>query len=294
MAKKHYTFLIITNKKDAIKKVCASSKFLKYVGVFATVLMISMAYVLFDYVKTKRQGAEFDNVKKLAEIQRDQINSLAGKVMDFEKKMEYFRLVDEKIRAAGNIGRKSKSKGQLLGVGGFQHEQAAEGTTIDQLNKNIDRLLQDAETQEKSFQEVLSFLKKRESILASLPSLWPVKGWVTSNFGYRQSPYGKSSEFHKGIDIATQAGKPIMAPADGIVAESVNRPDMGNYVVLNHKNGVTTSYAHMLRRAVHPGKNVKKGEVIGYVGNSGRSTGSHLHYCVSLNGVPVNPRKYLP
>ncbi|MBP1700862.1 MAG: hypothetical protein H6Q41_6050, partial [Deltaproteobacteria bacterium] len=78
MAKKHYTFLIITNKKDAIKKVCASSKFLKYVGVFATVLMISMAYVLFDYVKTKRQGAEFDNIKKLAEIQRDQINSLAG------------------------------------------------------------------------------------------------------------------------------------------------------------------------------------------------------------------------
>ncbi len=294
MAKKHYTFLIITNKKDAIKKVCASSKFLKYVGVCATVLMISMAYVLFDYVKTKRQGAEFDNIKKLAEIQRDQINSLAGKVMDFEKKMEYFRLVDEKIRAAGNIGRKASAKGQLLGVGGIKQEQASEGTMIDQLNNNIDRLLQDAETQEKSFQEVLGFLKKRESILASLPSLWPVKGWVTSNFGYRHSPYGGSSEFHKGIDIATQAGRPIVAPADGIVAESVNRPDMGNYVVLNHKNGVSTSYAHMLRAAVLPGKNVKKGEVIGYVGNSGRSTGSHLHYNVSLNGVPVNPRKYLP
>ncbi len=294
MAKKHYTFLIITNKKDAIKKVCASSKFLKYVGVFATVLMISMAYILFDYVKTKQQGAEFDNIKKLAEIQRDQINSLAGKVLDFEKKMEYFRLVDEKIRAAGNIGKKIKTKGQLLGVGGVQQEQAAEGTTLDQLNKNIDRLLQDAETQEKSFQEVLSFLKKRESILASLPSLWPVKGWVTSHFGHRQSPYGGSSEFHKGIDIATQAGKPIIAPADGIVAESVNRPDMGNYVVLNHKNGVSTSYAHMLRTTVRSGKNVTKGEVIGYVGNSGRSTGSHLHYCVNLNGVPVNPRKYLP
>jgi len=292
MAKHHYTFLVFSNKKDAVKKVCASAKFLKFAAAFAVVFVISMAFLLYDYVQAKKQGIEYENIKKHAESQADQINSLAGKVMDFEKKMEYFRQLDQKIRSS--TGTKMKqSKNQMLGIGGIQQEPATENSSLDTLQKNMDKLLRDAEQQERSFQEVLDFLKKRESILASTPSIWPIKGWVTSNFGYRQSPYGGSSEFHKGIDIAAKAGNPIIAPADGIVAESVNRADMGNYVVLKHKNGISTGYAHMLRSAVHFGKSVKKGEVIGYVGNSGRSTGSHLHYSVMLNGVQVNPRKYL-
>jgi murein DD-endopeptidase MepM/ murein hydrolase activator NlpD len=292
MGKHHYTFLVFSNKKDAVRKVCASAKFLKCAAGVAAFFVLAMAFLLYDYVQAKKQELEFENVRKQAESQADQINSLAGKVMDFEKKMEYFRQLDQKIRSTA--GDKMKhSKSQMLGIGGIQQNPAAENSTLDNLQKNMDRLLVDAEKQEKSFKEVLEFLKKRESILAATPSLWPVKGWVTSYFGYRHSPYGGGSEFHKGIDIAARAGNPIIAPADGIVAENVNRADMGNYVVLNHKNGISTSYAHMLRSAVYKGKNVKKGEVIGYVGNSGRSTGSHLHYSVMLNGVQVNPSKYL-
>jgi len=291
MSKHHYTFLVFSNKKDAVKKICASAKFLKCAAGFAVIIVLSMAFLLYDYIQAKRQGIEFENIKKLAESQAGQINDLAGKVSDFEKKMEYFRELDQKIRSTS--GKLKHSKSQMLGIGGIQQDTVAENPSLDNLNKNMDKLLEDAEKQEQSFQEVLEFLKKRESILASTPSLWPVKGWVTSHFGYRQSPYGSNREFHKGIDIAAKAGNPIIAPADGIVAENVNRADLGNYVVLKHKNGITTGYAHMLRSAVYKGKNVKKGEVIGYVGNSGRSTGSHLHYCVMLNGVQVNPRNYL-
>lgn len=294
MAKHHYTFVIFSNKRDAVKKICASAKFLKSVSACAALLVAFMAFVLFDYVKTKKEGMEFNNVKRLAEIQKDQINSLAGKVMDFERKLEYFRQMEQKIRSTGDIVKKTGAKNQFLGVGGIQQGEQPVNPSIDNLHRNMDRLISDAEAQQRNFEEVLEFLKKRQSVLASLPSLWPVRGWVTSNFGYRQSPYrGQSSEFHKGIDIATRAGNPVVAPADGIVAENVNRPDMGNYIIINHKNGVSTSYAHLLRSAVHHGQNVKKGDVIGYVGNSGRSTGSHLHYSVMLNGVPVNPRKYL-
>lgn len=292
MAKKHYTFLVFSNKKDAVKKICASAKSLKCAAVFAALLMLSMAFLLYDYIKTKQQGIEFDNIKKLAESQADQINSLAGKVMDFEKKMEYFRQLEQNIRST-NGDKLKHSKSQMLGIGGVQQETVTENASLDQLERNMDKLLKDAEQQEEGLKEVLEFLKKRESILAATPSLWPVKGWVTSNFGYRESPFGKGRDFHKGIDIAARVGHPIIAPADGIVAESVNRADMGNHVVINHKNGISTSYAHMLRSAVHKGKSVKKGEVIGYVGNSGRSTGPHLHYSVMLNGVHVNPRKYL-
>ncbi|MEN6466393.1 MAG: M23 family metallopeptidase [Syntrophaceae bacterium] len=289
MAKNHYTFLVFSNKKDAVKKVCASAKFLKCAAGFAAILVLAMAFILFDYVKAKKQGVEFE---KLAESQAGQINTLAGKVMDFEKKMEYFRQLEQKIRSTS--GDKLKhSKNQMLGIGGVQQEPSTENSSLDHLQKNMDKLLVDAEKQEQSFKEVLEFLKKRESILAATPSLWPVKGWVTSNFGRRESPFGNGNDFHKGLDIAARVGNPIIAPADGIVTESVNRADMGNYVVLNHKNGISTCYAHMLRSAVHKGRNVKKGEVIGYVGNSGRSTGSHLHYSVMLNGIHVNPRNYL-
>lgn len=287
----HYTFLVFSNKKDAVKKVCASAKFLKCAAAFAAVIVVSMAFLLYDYIQAKRQGIEFENIKKLSETQAGQINDLAGKVMDFEKKMEYFRQLDQKIRSTS--GKLKQSKNQMLGIGGIQQDPAAENPSLDTLNKNMDKLLQDADKQEQSFQEVLDFLKKRESILASTPSLWPVKGWVTSHFGYRHSPFGGDREFHKGIDIAAKAGNPITAPADGIVVENVNRADMGNYAVIRHKNGISTGYAHMLRSAVYKGKSVKKGEVIGYVGNSGRSTGSHLHYSVMLNGVHVNPRNYL-
>jgi murein DD-endopeptidase MepM/ murein hydrolase activator NlpD len=125
------------------------------------------------------------------------------------------------------------------------------------------------------------------------PSIWPVAGWVTSEFGRRTNPFGGRGEFHTALDIATKLGAPIQAPADGIVANVEKRPDMGLMIQIEHGRGIMTLYAHLFRAAVSKGQVVKRGDVIGYVGNSGRSTGAHLHYAVSLNGVYVNPRKYL-
>ncbi len=118
-------------------------------------------------------------------------------------------------------------------------------------------------------------------------------GWVTSEFGRRTNPFGGRGEFHTALDIATKLGAPIQAPADGIVANVEKRPDMGLMIQIEHGRGISTLYAHLFRTAVSKGQVVKRGEVIGYVGNSGRSTGAHLHYAVSLNGVYVNPRNYL-
>jgi len=116
---------------------------------------------------------------------------------------------------------------------------------------------------------------------------------VTSEFGWRTSPFGGDREFHKAIDIATRFGKPIQAPADGIVAEAVFQHDVGQMIRIDHGHGISTFYGHLSKAVVRVGATVRKGDRIGYVGNSGRSTGSHLHYAVMLNGVPVNPRKYL-
>ena len=158
----------------------------------------------------------------------------------------------------------------------------------------MDRLLQDASARERSLAELQEYLRAQRSLAAVTPSIWPVTGWVTSEFGRRTNPFGGRGEFHTALDIATKLGAPIQAPADGIVANVEKRPDMGLMIQVEHGRGIQTLYAHLFRAAVSKGQVVKRGDVIGYVGNSGRSTGAHLHYSVSLNGVYVNPRKYLP
>jgi murein DD-endopeptidase MepM/ murein hydrolase activator NlpD len=170
---------------------------------------------------------------------------------------------------------------------------ADDKTLIDGVRRRVDGLMDDALSREQSFTALLSFLKEKKSLLAATPSLWPVMGWVTSEFGRRINPFSNEREFHKAIDIATRHGRPIQAPADGIVTEVAYHQDVGQMIEIDHGHGISTFYGHLSKAIVRAGAAVKKGDRIGYVGNSGRSTGSHLHYAVMLNGVPVNPRKYL-
>jgi murein DD-endopeptidase MepM/ murein hydrolase activator NlpD len=128
---------------------------------------------------------------------------------------------------------------------------------------------------------------------SALPTLWPVEGRVTGSFGERIDPFNGEGAFHLGVDISGELGEPIIAPADGFVTYAEQLGGYGRAVVLDHGNGVTTRYGHMSGFAVAVGQRVRRGDVIGYVGNSGRSTGPHVHYEVRINDTPVNPYKYL-
>jgi murein DD-endopeptidase MepM/ murein hydrolase activator NlpD len=129
--------------------------------------------------------------------------------------------------------------------------------------------------------------------LATKPSIWPTNGEITSGFGWRASPWGDGSELHPGIDIANSMGTPVVATADGEVVKSEASGGYGNIVQIDHGNGITTIYGHNSRFAVSVGQSVKKGQVIAYVGSTGRSTGPHLHYEVRVNGTPVDPTSFL-
>lgn len=129
--------------------------------------------------------------------------------------------------------------------------------------------------------------------LANAPSLWPVLGTVTSSFGERLDPFRGEGAFHDGIDIATALGDAIRATADGVVLKASMGTGYGREVILDHGQGITTLYAHLSGFAVTVGQDVRRGDVIGYVGSSGRSTGPHLHYEVRIHDTPVNPHKYL-
>lgn len=129
--------------------------------------------------------------------------------------------------------------------------------------------------------------------LASAPSLWPVEGRIMSTFGERSDPFNGEGAFHRGVDISGGYGQAILAPADGTVEETEVRNGYGKTIVLNHGHGYSTLFGHMSGFAVTVGQHVQRGDVIGYVGLSGRSTGPHVHYEVHINDVPVNPHKYM-
>ena len=300
MPKNFYTLLILPKKHSSVKKVSLSSTLVKGVCIFVMGIILFMMYFSYDYIHIRREKAELKRLKLQTVKQREQIDGLAAKVDLFSSKMEELKQFDKKIRILANLVT-GRDKEQLLGIGGPASEEnrirariaADERAMIADAHRQVDSLMNEAVSRQKSFASLLVLLKEKKSIMAATPSLWPVKGWVTSEFGRRISPFGGEREFHKGLDIATGYGRAVQAPAAGVVAEVTYQNDVGRTILIDHGHGLSTSYAHLSKAAVRPGAPVRKGDRIGYVGNTGRSTGSHLHYSVMLNGVAVNPRKYL-
>lgn len=129
--------------------------------------------------------------------------------------------------------------------------------------------------------------------MLNAPTLWPVVGRITSSFGERLDPFNGEGAFHSGIDIATTYGSAVRAPADGIVLKAGYGTGYGREIIIDHGSGIETLYGHLSGFAVTAGEQVRRGQVIGYVGDSGRSTGPHLHYEVRIRNTPVNPHRYL-
>ncbi len=301
MGNKYYTILAIPQGKGSIKKIRISATLLSFISILIITALVSIGYLSYNYIETRADLKKLAGLERLTSLQRDRLDFLASKVSDFEKKMMLLAQFDKKIRVMTNLDN-SQSGGQMLGVGGpVPGEEKAssraaevEATLIDKIHENIDELLDEAALQRDSFTELLDFLREQKSILAATPSIWPVIGWTTSEFGYRVSPFTGRREFHRGIDIATEIGKEVVAPADGVVSRVDEERSMGNLVEINHGNGLVTVYGHLLKRGdAKRGQKVKRGDVIGYVGNSGRSTGPHLHYGLCKDGIYIDPRRYL-
>jgi len=162
------------------------------------------------------------------------------------------------------------------------------------LRLQVSSLSNQAELQESTFEQVSESVLKVHSNLAKRPSIWPASGRLTSTYGYRYHPFTGMRLLHEGIDIANDVWTPIYATADGLVQDANFSMGFGNVVKISHDNGkFLTLYAHMQKAAVTQGQFVKRGDVIGYMGSTGRSTGSHLHYEVHRDGRPVNPMEFI-
>ncbi len=291
--------MIIPNRKSGVKKISVPKKVIRNILIGCVALILVTLFVIYDYASIKRDRAELARLRQQTQKQSQEFRELAMKIDAFSDQMERLRQLDKKVRILASY-QTGKDKNLLVGIGGSDDEtkvrdllNAEHEKLIEGMRSSIAKLNEDAAERERSFQELLAFLHEQKSILASTPSLWPIRGWVTSEFGWRESPFRKGMEFHNGIDIAARFGAPILAPADGLVIQSSSGSQEGNMIKIEHGHGFSTCYAHLSKIAVKVGSRVKKGTVIGYVGDTGRSTGSHLHYMVLVNDIAVNPKKYL-
>jgi murein DD-endopeptidase MepM/ murein hydrolase activator NlpD len=233
--------------------------------------------------------------------QQAQIQAFAQRLQELQSQMAKLKAFNKRLRVMANLKVPSQQDA-YFGVGG--REGAASGPGIrlsatsgerrlQMLQRDLDRLGAEGEAERQVQRHLARFLTERRSILASTPSIWPTRGWLTSGFGRRISPFSGKRRFHAGIDISTRRGTAVVAPADGVVTFAGREGGFGRMVAINHGHGIVTRYAHLNAYAVKVGDKVRRGQLIAKVGNSGRSTGPHLHYEVMLSGVPTNPLYYV-
>lgn len=229
-----------------------------------------------------------EKVTKLREQNR-RLKNLNQQVTTLQEKIDETQKLHDSILKISGLGQLDESERQKLA------EQRLEPTdnTRKKLRKTQNQLRSQVEKNEK-LKAVKNFVKKRNRVFEHTPVLWPVEGWLSSNYGIRKNPMGgKGRSFHEGVDLAAWHRSPIRAPADGTVIHSGNKGGYGKTIKIRHEYGYTTLYGHLDERLVQEGESITKGQLVGRVGSTGHSTGSHLHYEVRVNGKAVNPWPYL-
>ena len=260
-------------------------------------LVVCNVWLLQAWLESRHLDDDLESAQRVITEQRRQLVSLAERISQVSRDLQRVQGFDSKLRIMMNMEKDPADAGGGLDlVGDFSrsylplHRQELAARKMQDF---LERLSESARLEEVRQQDLLLALRENRDALSSMPTIWPVVGFVSSSFGRRSSPFGGRGQFHKGLDITNRVGTPIVAPAQGLVIQSGHDGAYGLSIEINHGGGIITKYGHMQRCAVPAGVWVNRGQVIGYVGMSGRTTGPHLHYEVRLNGVPVNPMRYI-
>jgi murein DD-endopeptidase MepM/ murein hydrolase activator NlpD len=300
------TFFILSYTGSTVKQITVSRRFLGGISVCVAIFVILSAIISYDYYTIKttfnKQTLESKIADQTDEIvtQRRQIQKFASEINVLKSSLVELNNFEKKIRIIANI-EKPDEDDSLFGVGGANTEDLKsrapstenQNGLMREMHSQTRQLTLASLNQKNGLESLYNELVRQRNLLSSTPSIRPADGWISSRFGYRESPFTGLREFHKGLDIANRVGTPIIATADGTVTFIGSKGFLGKVVVINHGHGMITRYGHLQRILVKRKENVKRGDTIGYMGSSGRGTGPHVHYEVLLNGIPVNPKKYI-
>lgn len=293
MNNRFYTLILVPHSEGRFRKFHVSQRRLTVFASIAGAVLLFAVGLTFHYFSFYEQLRELRQLRQTNsdlrkqnldyEVSTEHLNSRVASLQNFVGKLSIMAGVDldPPAQAGGGMG------GSLdVGEGSSDDDYSLVRESIQQMASELTSL-------EGKSRELERIYEDRTLMLASTPSIWPTRGYLSSSFGMRKDPFTGLRTMHQGVDISTQVGRPVVAPADGIVLFASRRGGYGNVIVIDHKFGFTTRYGHLQKFSVSPGKRVKRGDIIAYVGNTGKSNGPHLHYEVWVADRPTHPLNYI-
>jgi murein DD-endopeptidase MepM/ murein hydrolase activator NlpD len=282
-----YTFFIASGDGASVRRVRVPLYALHLLTLLMAVGSITVVAALGSYTRMFWKVANYNSLRHEQDSLKVQYRQLQTQVKDTNDRLSSLQSLAGEVAAAYGITRFSHTP---FGLSDNATDQVASyQRSVEQFN-----FLERYSPSDALLSQTGSHLMPPHLVgLAILPSLWPVRGQITGRFGQRLDPFSGEGAFHAGIDIASHYGDGVVAAADGTVLVMEQRAGYGRLIVVDHGAGVATWYGHLSAFCTHVGMQVKRGEIIGYEGQSGKSTGPHLHYEVRLNNTPVDPFNYL-
>lgn len=286
MTNEFYTLIVVPHAKARFRKIQIPVKLTKWAlgvsltgALFVSVLMVHFTRVAAEVYQLRAQNQVLS--LKNHEYQQSAVH-LQTKINDLQNVVTKLGMMAglEQVLPDARVG----------GVGGVSSQEAiapaVEPSVLRNMDANVSKLAERS-------QRLEEFYRDQRALLSSTPSVWPVRGYLSAGFGNRIDPFTGQPDFHSGLDISTPIGTKVQSPADGIVISCGERGGYGNAIVIDHQYGVVTRYAHLSGYNVRPGQRVKRGDVIGFVGSTGKSTAPHLHYEVWVRDQAQNPIHFI-
>ncbi len=289
MANEFYTLIVVPHAKARFRKLQVSVRLMKWAaGVLGTFSLVGLG-ILVHYTRIAFEVHELRQLKSENQVLLAKTKEYEENAGKLQSKVQVLQNMVTKLGVMAGI-EQSLPDSTVGGVGGVPAtELAAPALEQRSLETMDDRLtsLTDKST------KLEAFFRDQRVLLASTPSIWPVRGYLSATFGNRMDPFTGQRDFHPGLDISTPMGTPVHAPAEGVVISCGAKGGYGNTVVIDHGNGIVTRYGHLASYSVKPGQRIRRGDAIGAVGSTGRSTGPHLHYEVWIRDQAQNPTHYI-
>jgi murein DD-endopeptidase MepM/ murein hydrolase activator NlpD len=294
--KRQYTLIVVSDHSQAVRKFRLPRRWLRR-GLVGGGVAALLGLVTVSHYFTLLSAASENRVLKEENAQlKSQVLLVQEKVAHVQATLDRVERFDAKLRSAVTHLQDPERNLAIGPVGAPEAPPAsppAARENPEALPGRLASLDNEAQRQETSLRELSEYFEDQKSMLASTPSIWPTHGWVTSDFGARLDPYSADRSMHQGLDISTPHGQPVITPSDGTVVFNGTEGGYGKVLIIDHGYGVKTRYGHLSETFVRLGERVARGQKVAAVGNTGRSTGPHLHYEVRVNGIPENPRKFI-
>jgi murein DD-endopeptidase MepM/ murein hydrolase activator NlpD len=291
MRNKSYIFFVASSDQSRVMKLRIPWYALHFLAVLAVVGGATVLAGMASYSRMLWKAEGYNSVRHERDALKQQFTQLQSTVKDTNQKLDSLQsLATEVAMTYGFLRYRNTPFATVDNSAAEQADDNSFGRTVEEF-KFLEGNVNSAMLTNAS----MHLLPQLPSLgdTTFVPSLWPVNGHLTASFGERLDPFSGEGEFHTGVDISATYGDPVRVTADGVVTSAGNRSGYGRMVVIDHGFGMTTWYGHLSNFNAEPGQQVHRGDIIGYVGVSGRTTGPHVHYEVRLNNAPINPWRYL-